>query len=498
MGKFPIVLRNNDVTFRESVSKRATASTRIRGIGDVRASIIYDNREPRPLVTEVPAGIPFPTDSLGCICGPAARAIRARVQCPIEIAAQSVLAAGTVMSQGLADVLLPIGKTVPISNNFMTLAKSGERKTTADSIALRPIKRQESLLKSAFDRAQYDPAVAQLGLPLPFLLCPDTTVAGLVYLLQSSYPALGLFTSEGGMLLGGSAFKNSNLIHTISVLSKLWDDGALRQVRGNVGVIELKDRRLSAHIMIQPKIASKLLSAPALTDQGFLSRCLISNPESLIGTRLNRRMDAEDIKIAESDLNRYGDSLEVVFRSQLKQIYLDNFRLNPRVLRPDIDAADQWLDFADEVEEKLGPGGEYEEVVDLVNKIPEHSARVAAVLTLMRNSRAKTIPVDEMISGIELGRYYAHEMVRLHSAGVADPELAAAERLRVWLLKKRSGSIITLTDIYQNGPPTVRTAKAARKYVKTLEEYGWLVKVPAGDEGAGTEQWKVRNIVRRP
>jgi hypothetical protein len=59
---------------------------------------------PRPLMRELPPADPFPVDALGSVLAPAAGAIHDRVQAPLAICAQGVLAAATLAVQGHADI----------------------------------------------------------------------------------------------------------------------------------------------------------------------------------------------------------------------------------------------------------------------------------------------------------------------------------------------------------------------------------------------------------
>jgi hypothetical protein len=108
---------------------------------------------PRPLIRELPPADPFPMDALGDLLGSAARAIHERVQCPVAICGQSVIAAATLAAQGHVDVELPTGHIKPISNFFMTIAETGERKTAADSEALWPVRKREKGLREEYDEA---------------------------------------------------------------------------------------------------------------------------------------------------------------------------------------------------------------------------------------------------------------------------------------------------------------------------------------------------------
>jgi Protein of unknown function (DUF3987) len=110
---------------------------------------------PRPLQRPLEPADPFPMEALGSVLGDAALAIVDQVQCPEAIAGQSVLAVATLAVQGQANIELPQGSTAPLSSFFLTVAYSGDRKSTADRKALWPVHQREKAL-----REQYDDALA--------------------------------------------------------------------------------------------------------------------------------------------------------------------------------------------------------------------------------------------------------------------------------------------------------------------------------------------------
>ena len=69
----------------------------------------FPKRDPLPLIPPPIAAADYPLDALGDMLGEAARAIEAMVQCPAELAAQSVLAAASLAAQGHADVMQVAG-----------------------------------------------------------------------------------------------------------------------------------------------------------------------------------------------------------------------------------------------------------------------------------------------------------------------------------------------------------------------------------------------------
>src|SRR5271166_525307 len=93
---------------------------------------------------------PFPIDALGDVLSGAASAIAAKVQCAPAMAAQSVLAVASLAAQGLVDVLLPYGQPRPDSLFALTIAASGDRKTSADKEAMIPVRMREKKLGETF------------------------------------------------------------------------------------------------------------------------------------------------------------------------------------------------------------------------------------------------------------------------------------------------------------------------------------------------------------
>jgi hypothetical protein len=106
---------------------------------------------PRPLTRELPPAHPFPAGALGDALGAAAQAIHDRVQTPLAICGQSVLAAAALAVQAHADVVLPIGlgQSRPLSICLFSIAATGERKTAYE--AMWPIWRREAALQKRYD-----------------------------------------------------------------------------------------------------------------------------------------------------------------------------------------------------------------------------------------------------------------------------------------------------------------------------------------------------------
>jgi hypothetical protein len=110
---------------------------------DARAPNGKAHPGPIPLAPPAAASTPYPIDALGDVLGNAARAIAVKVQCADAMAAQSVLSVASLASQALADVRLPYGQTRPLSLFCLTIAASGDRKSSADAEAMAPVRMRE-------------------------------------------------------------------------------------------------------------------------------------------------------------------------------------------------------------------------------------------------------------------------------------------------------------------------------------------------------------------
>lgn len=480
---------------------------------------------PRPLMRELPPADPFPTDALGDVLAPAAGAIHDRVGAPPAMCGQSVLGAATLAVQGHADIELPTGQNRPLTNYYLTIAATGERKTAVDTEALWPVRKHESTLQQkhegerheyensrlAWDkardaatrnakpkgnRAAIKAALDALGpapvAPLePLLTCPEPTYEGLCRLFLVGQPSLGIFASEGGQFIGGHGMSDDAKLRTASGLSAAWDGEPFKRVRAD-GAIVLPGRRLAMHLMAQPDVASTMLNDRLLADQGTLSRILVTAPDAASGARLWHEPSTE----SDVAMKRYGARLLDILQLPAPLAAGTQNTLNPRSL-PLSDAARRlWIGFYNHIEQRVAFGGELEPVRGLANKLPEHAARIAAVLTLVYDICASEVAPAEMESGIELAQHYAAEALRLFSASRVSNQIRDAKHVLDWLYGTWSHEVVSLPDIYQRGPNFIREMATAQRVVGVLEGHGYLKPVPAGTVVDGKPRRDVWRIVR--
>lgn len=465
---------------------------------------------PVPLMREPPPPPPFPVHALGPLRS-AAVAVQDISQAPIGIAAQSALSVASLAVQGFADVET-LGGDAPCSLFCMTIALSGERKSTCDRLLMRGVlehKRRVGEFYSA-EMVSYETAnkiwsekwkrltaeaagsnaekaeAAKLELeemgsaprqPLsPNITAGDPTLEGLLKLYSIGRPSLGVFTDEGGGFIGGHAMNADNRLKTMAGLSKLWNGEEVDRTRAGDGVQTFRGRRLASHLMMQPIVARPLLSDPAASGQGFLARFLMTEPPSSIGTRLRRGHSVE----SDREIERFSQHLQRILSEPLPTEEGFPQELTPRRLSLSRDANELLWEFHAHVEKAQAKGEEYDRITAFASKAVEQAARIAGVLTLWQDVNAGEVPLEAMACGIDLAQYYLDEAKRLMDLAVITPETAAAELLRDWLVHTWKHLHIIPSEIVQSGPGSLRETAVVKATLKTLERHGWVARMPEG------------------
>src|SRR4051794_24836879 len=285
------------------------------------------------------------------------------VQSPPAMCGSSVLAAAAIAAQAHTDVVLPTGQRRPLSLYMLTIAASGERKSSTDNEALAPIEERERELRDRHDRdlAPHEAALAawkaerQGGLSdrkrkgcaakaealdelgpaptpplLPMLTVPEPTYEGLCHLLALGQPSVGLFSAEGGQFIGGHAMNAENKLKTAAAISDLWDRGVVKRLRAGDGAKILPGRRVSLHLMAQPDVAAILLSDRLLLEQGLLSRLLVTAPDTTAGTRMWREPRPESAEA----LKRYRNKMLGIMRTSPPMAVDETDKPKPNELAP--------------------------------------------------------------------------------------------------------------------------------------------------------------------
>ncbi len=441
------------------------------------AGAAWPKLDPLPDPSEA-APEPFPLDGLGACLGPAARAVAVGVQCADALAAGSVLAAASLAVHQHADVEMPHGQRAPLALFVVTGAGSGDRKSAADQIVLREVDafRKEQAreymrekLATGDDKGSAQPVARSLTIG-------KATTEGLQMILRGQ-ASVGLFTAEGGELLGGHSLREERRSAGLAWLLKAWGGETLDALTRGDGLSVLLGRRVALHAMVQPILLRQLLSDPLAQGQGLLARCLIAEPASLAGGRLFREGRPADA----SELTSFHARMRALLHRRPQTVGDgDGCELQPRVLPLAPAATALWIEFYNEVERQQAVGGGLERARPFASKAAEHAARIAGILELFDDPDAGAVAEDSMDCALSVAAFYLAEHVRLTGASTEARHLGLLQGLVAAI-----GSRMLHRDILQKAPRSIRSLKAdgINRLLDELVQRGYIRRAGEAWEG---------------
>lgn len=469
---------------------------------------------PLPLQRETAPVKPYPFDALGPILGVAARRIHEVVQAPDATCGQSVLAALSLACQAFIDVQID-GRIYPTSLFMLTISESGERKSGADKVALKPINdwqrmlvqthkklfieyktkseiwkhRRAAVIKAVSEKSNEEAVCLEPEPQQPcegLILCEEPTLEGLEQLLERGQPSAGVFSDEGGRLVGGHAMNADNALKTACGLSNLWDGKPLTRVRKSEASKIYYGRRLALHLMIQPIVLMQLINNPMLMGQGLLSRCLFSAPIPIAGTRKYREVDLSNDPAILEYFNLINKILDRPYPKkcndqQIGTGFVPSDSLDPTPAMLDEAAKAKWIEFHDNTDSKMSEDGEFYPIKSFASKAAEQVLRIAAIFayseSISQVIEVVKISLQHINRAISLVEYYLGEALRILGKSGGDPNIYLAKLTLDWIKRNRPDETFPLADIYQRGPPQIRNGSKAKKIMQILKDHESVIEI---------------------
>lgn len=464
-------------------------------------------------MAEALAGVPeaeeYPLDALPDTMRAAVDEVLAAVQCPPALAGMSALAVLSTAVQAHVDVARDETLRGPTSLYLLAIASSGERKSTVDRMtgavlgawersaldALRPALLRASAAREAWEarraglrdairHAQRQPKptealAADLAAHLaaeperirePALVQTDATPEALAWALHVGWPAAGLMTAEGGLVLGGHGMQRESIMRHLALLNALWDGAEHRVARRTQPSYLLTGRRLTLWVQVQPAaLAQYLADHGALArGTGWLARCLIARPPTTQGTRAYRPPAAGQPALA-----AYHSRISELLSQSLPLV---GDRLCPRVLMLSGAARTAWIAYHDEVEGDLAPGGELAGVRDAAAKAAENVARIAALLAVYDGR--DEVSADDVERAAALVSWHLCEARRVFASAQTETPVSDAELLVRWIMAQPDP--VTRRDVQWRGPLRLRYGARLDAAIAAAEAGGRLRTRPDG------------------
>lgn len=245
--------------------------------------------EPQPLTARIESE-PYPIDAVPDVIRDAVEEVRGFVQAPAALVATSALAAASIAAQAHVDVQRLEKLSGPSGIFLLTIAESGERKSTCDSFfsksildyevlqaeAAKPLikdhraaleswnakcsgvkEKIRSLAKEGKPTREADEALRGLehdrpvAPRVPRLLYADTTPEALCHCLAKTWPSGAVVSAEAGIVFGGHGMGADSVVKNLSTLNQLWDGKTFQIDRRTSESFQVRGARLTMALQIQ-------------------------------------------------------------------------------------------------------------------------------------------------------------------------------------------------------------------------------------------------------
>jgi putative DNA primase/helicase len=457
---------------------------------------------------------PYPLDALPDGIRQAVEEVQSFVQAPAALVSLAALAALSASAQALYNVHRADKLTGPIGLFLLSIADSGERKSTCDSFfrpAIREYEKQQAIARRT-DVEKYRAAAAaweatRTGLltaireaaksnkstavyeaqlqkheglkpqepRVPKILLGDSTPEHLAFSLAHRWPSGAVISAEGGLIFGSHAMGTDSIMRSLALFNTLWDGAAHDIGRRTSESYTVRGARLTVALQVQEVTLREFFerSSGLARGTGFMARFLISWPESTQGLRQFVDPPPRWPALA-------------AFQQRVAEILGIDPRLDaegalmPDMLMPSPDAKVAWREFHDSVERELKNGGALRDLRDVASKAADNAARLAALFHVFdmgksapKGSAGRYISAAHMQGAARIVRWHMHEARRFFGELALPDELALAVRLDGWLIdycRRERVRRIAAHKVQQLAPAGLRKREVLEKVVAALDD----------------------------
>jgi putative DNA primase/helicase len=443
--------------------------------------------DPQPLSSKVQPES-YPTEALPETVRLAVEEVAGFVKAPLPLVASSALSALSLALQAHADIKRAEKLTGPIGLFLLTIADSGERKTTCDGFFTKAVRDYEKQQADAFKQPMKDykaaigawdaecggikekiRQLAKNGQPtdsmktalrdaerekpepprIPRLFYADATPEALAYGLAQQWPSGGVVSAEAGIVFGSHGMGKDSVMRNLGLLNQLWDGATLTIDRRSTESFTVQGARLTMGLQVQePTLREFFNRSGALArGTGFLARFLVAWPESTQGSRFFTEAPDNGPHVAEFD-RRIAAILNHAVPID------DDGVLEPLLLNLSPEAKAAWVEFHNTVETKLSSGGELYDVRDVASKAADNAARLAALFQIFEHGIG-TVELESFESASLIVAWHLNESRRFFGELALPVELANAVRLDTWLIehcKRENVRMVGKNHVRRHGP----------------------------------------------
>ena len=447
----------------------------------------------------------YPRESMPQILQEAVDEVAQFVQSPYSMLASSAISVLSIACQGLFDVRRSERLEGPCGLYFLTIAESGERKSTGENIFMvairdyeriitertKPLMKEytaklnawESKCAGIKDRIRQDTKKGEdtsnaeeelqklVSNPpkhprIPRLIYTDATPEALAYSLHKQWPSGGLISAEGGQILGSHAMSQTSVMRNIGMLNQLWDGNPLYIDRKTSDSFTAIGARLTISIQVQESALREFISnnGQLARGMGFWARYLLVWPQSTQGNRPFIEAPKDWPK-----LSAFNGVVTQILNTSCK--FNDSGELKPDLLPFSAEAKEVWVAYYNQIENLLKPGNQLADIRDIASKSSDNAARLAALFQILENPLAKSISLKCIESATAIAAWHLNESLRFFGQLVMDRDTQKMMQLDSWLThycEQHQVSEVSKATVLQFGPHALRKKEALEPVFKGL------------------------------
>lgn len=437
----------------------------------------------------------YPAGALPPIIQEAILEVVEATQAPLPLVAASALSVVSACVQGLASVQRDALLSGPASLYFLTIAASGERKSTCDSLFSKSLRAWErgaadamkhevakheaaekawkavdDALDKELSKAAKSGSVDHLNdrllqhaqkkpkpVRIPELIRMDDTPEALAAAL-ARWPVTTILSAEGGLIFGAHGMNPESVTRNLAQLNAFWGGERVKRNRTTTTSVDIEGMRVTVGLQVQREVLDEFLAKAGsiARGSGYLARFLVSLPPSTMGTRLYQPPKAEMPALARFH-SRVTDLLNLGVNVNEDGV------LTTRFVRLDAAAQEAWIWFHDLVECEIARSGIYFDVKDIASKAAENAARLACCFHVFDGTGADAIGESTMLAATNVITWYLDEATRFYSQIAVPETVRNAEALERWLIEQlhmKGMAKVNVGTILQLAPPKLRKKEA--------------------------------------
>lgn len=271
-----------------------------------------------------------------------------------EMVGAVLMAIGSLLTQGIADVVWPNGMKIAIGANNWLIGFSSSGKSLVLKLLMEPIEAHLAVLGKSTSSPQ-----------CPEFLLEDATREAIVQSLHG-WPIAGLFTDEAGQI--------KKLFKDTPTLVKLIDGSALRSARVSTGRVALLWHRFCVLFMGQPDLFDEIKGQLGANKGGvgFVNRLFVARIGGLsAGNSLHQ------VGLSASVKQAYERKAHALLSASIRHVENQN-RERP-ALRLSAEATHYFLHTDSEVRRNCAPGAPWFSISEYASRHAERVLRLAGV-----------------------------------------------------------------------------------------------------------------------